>query len=58
MTKLGDKLLCRIDQDPAGYNKALDIFNKTIDKLPANIDSALQKSLCSFGKTIVQVQKY
>ena len=55
LKRLRDKLLARIDQDPAGYNKALDVFGKTVDKLPATIDSALPKSLCAFGKTVTQV---
>ena len=39
------------------YNKAVDILNKTVDSLPATVDTALQKCLCSFGKTVTQVCK-
>ena len=56
LSKLGDKLSARIDHDPSGYSKALDILEKTVDKLPAKGDSALQKSLCSFGKSVTQVK--
>ena len=45
----------RIDHDSVGYSKAVAIFEKTVDKLPSTVDSALQKSLCSFGKSITQV---
>ena len=43
----------RISHEPAGYEKAIEIFNKTVDKLPS-VDSALQKSICAFGKTVTQ----
>ena len=53
--KLQNKLMKRIDLDPVGYSKAFDILDKTVDSLPATVDSALQKCLCSFGKTVTQV---
>ena len=55
LNKLGDKLLERIIHDPAGYSKSLDKLDKTVDRLPAKVDSVLQKSLCEFGKTVTQV---
>ena len=55
LKKLENKIKQRIDSDPVGYNKAVDILNKTVDSLPANVDAALQKCLCSFGKTVTQV---
>ena len=55
LNKLGDRLASRIEHDPSGYDKALDILNKTVDRLPLTVDSALQKTLCSFGKTVTQV---
>ena len=55
MKKLENKIKQRIDSDPVGYNKAVDILNKTVDSLPATVDAALQKCLCSFGKTVTQV---
>ena len=53
--KLLNKLMKRTDLDPVGYSKAFDILDKTVDSLPATVDSALQKCLCSFGKTVTQV---
>ena len=55
LDKLAEKINNRIDYDLSGYNKAVAIFEKTVDKLPCSVDSALQKSLCSFGKSITQV---
>ena len=55
LKKLENKIKQRIDSDPVGYNKAVDILNKTVDSLPATVDAALQKCLCSFGKTVTQV---
>ena len=55
LDKLGSKFMARIDHDPAGYAKAVDKLDKTVDRLPAKGDSALQKSLCEFGKTVTQV---
>lgn len=40
LNKLGKKLLSRIELDPTGYNKALDILDKTVDRLHV-ADSAL-----------------
>ena len=48
--KIGD----RVDQDATGYSKAIDIFEKSINRLPQTSDSALQKTLCAFGKTVTQ----
>ena len=55
LNKLSEKLMSRIDQDPAGYSKALDVPDKTVDRLPARVDTALQKALCAFGKSVTQV---
>ena len=52
---LSDKLCGRIDSDPVGYAKAVSTFEKTVAKLPSKSDAALQKSLCSFGKSVTQV---
>ena len=57
LKKLRAKLLSRIEHDPTGYNKALGILDKTVDRLPV-ADSALQKTLCSFGKCVTQVAIY
>ena len=54
MSKLHDKLAARIDHDPTGYDKALAVLEKSVQKLPSNIDSALQKSLYSFGKSVTE----
>ena len=53
--KLGSKILARIQQDPAGYAKAVEKLDKTVNKLPAKGDAALQKSLFEFGKSATQV---
>ena len=55
LKKLEHKIKQRIDSDPIGYSKAVDILTKTVDSLPASVDAALQKCLCSFGKTVIQV---
>lgn len=55
LAALADKMMKRIEHDPVGYGKAVSIFEKTVEKLPHTVDSALQKSLCSFGKSITQV---
>ena len=52
---LSDKLCGRIDSDLVGYAKAISTFEKTVNKLPTKSDAALQKSLCSFGKSVTQV---
>ena len=52
---LAAKIMARVEHDPAGYSKAVDIFGKTVERLPCSVDSLLQKSLCSFGKTVTQV---
>ena len=39
----------------AGYNKAVETFAKTVNKLPATSDSSLQKALHTFGKSVTQV---
>ena len=54
--KLGSKILTRIQQDPAGYAKAVEKLDKTVNRLPAKGDAALQKSLFEFGKSATQVQ--
>ena len=54
LAKLDEKVCQRIDQDTAGYEKALDIFTKQIERLPAKTDSALQNSLCTFGATFTE----
>ena len=33
----------------------MEIFEKTVKRLPSSVDTALQKSLCSFGKSFTQV---
>ena len=55
LAALADKIIMRVEHDPAGYGKAVGIFEKTVERLPKTGDSALQKSLCSFGKSITQV---
>ena len=52
---LKDKIRERIDCDQLGYKKAVANFHKTVAKLLSKRDSALQKSLHTFGKSITQV---
>ena len=33
----------------------MEIFEKTVKRLPSSVDTALKKSLCSFGKSFTQV---
>ena len=54
LAKLEQKIGNRIDQDIEGYEKALDIFEKQIERLPATTDGALQNSLCTFGRVATQ----
>ena len=53
---LHDKLAARISHDPTGYQKAVADLEKTVQKLPTTSDSALQKCLHSFGKSVTQVK--
>ena len=55
LQKLEDKIGARVEHDVSGYDRSLDILEKTIERLPSSADSALQKTLCSFGKTVTQV---
>ena len=52
LSKLQAKIEPRIGGDPVGYMKALDYFEKNIDRLPCSVDAALQKSLTEFGKSV------
>ena len=54
LEKLEVKLGRRLDKDLKGYEKALDIFDKQIDRLPESTDGALQNSLSTFGKVATQ----
>ena len=58
MDKLRNKLAARIGHDPAGYEKAIAVLEKSVDKLPATVDSALQKTLYSFGKSVTEVRLF
>ena len=49
---LQEKIDPRIESDPVGYSKALDVLEKSIKRLPDAVDSALQKSLIQFGKSV------
>ena len=52
LTQLQAKLVARLDNDVAGYDKAVETFAKTVNKLPATTDSSLQKALHTFGKSV------
>ena len=54
LSLLQEKISPRIEMDTQGYSKALDVLEKTIKRLPDAVDSALQKSLCQFGKSVTQ----
>jgi hypothetical protein len=55
INKLHNKLASRISYDPSGYEKALAVLEKTVEKLPDTVDTALQKCLYGFGKSVTQV---
>ena len=55
MKHLHDKLAARIQHDPSGYEKALAAMDKTVQRLPSTVDSALQKCLYTFGKSVTEV---
>ena len=40
----------RIPNDPEGYEKALNVFEKHIDRLPKSNDAILQKAACTFAQ--------
>ena len=48
---LEGKIGQRMDKDILGYENALKIFEKHVERLPATTDSALQNALCKFGET-------
>ena len=54
LSKLEDKIGGRIKEDVKGYEKAIDIFEKHVERLPSNADSTLQKSLCTFASTFTE----
>ena len=49
-TKIGS----RIEGDFQGYSKAIDVFEKHVERLPARTDSALQSSLSTFAGTFTE----
>ena len=49
LAKLEEKVDRRLGEDIEGYEKALNNFEKHIDRLPVGVDSSLQSSLCKFG---------
>ena len=55
LSQLQAKLVARLDGDVAGYDKAVETFAKTVNKLPSTSDSSLQKALHTFGKSVTQV---
>ena len=57
LNQLRSKLEARICEDPTGYEKAVQAFQKSVQRLPSTSDSALQKCLHSFGKSVTQVGK-
>ena len=56
LTSLKEKIKNRIAHDPSGYQKALKIFEKSVERLPSTVDSSLQKTLSTFGKSVTQVK--
>ena len=54
LEKLEAKIGGRIENDTEGYMKALNIFEKQIDRLPDKTDAALQNALCTFGKVATE----
>ena len=58
ISHLQQKLFARIDSDLIGYSKAIEAFSKTVQKLPSTSDTALQKVLYGFGKSVTQVGNF
>ena len=54
LVKLEEKVGQRIDKDIEGYQKALNTFEKQIERLPSKSDGALQNSLHTFGANFTQ----
>ena len=48
--KLQSILSERIEHDPKGYKKSLNIYEKHLDWMPKLNDTTLQKALCTFGQ--------
>ena len=40
-TNLTEKIIGRIEKDPSGYGKAVNIFAKSVIRLPSSVDTAL-----------------
>ena len=55
INNLHEKIAARIEHDPEGYLKAIAALEKSVQKLPSSYDSALQKSLFIFGKSVTEV---
>ena len=53
--KLRAKLKARVENDPAGYKRAVAVFEKAVDILPASSDTAICRAMYGFGKTEFQV---
>ena len=54
LEKLQKKIQDRISGDISGYEKAIEVFEKHVDRLPVSKDSVLQKSLSSFAGTFTE----
>ena len=48
LSKMRELYENRIPNDPEGYEKALNVFEKHIERLPKSNDAILQKAACTF----------
>ena len=55
LSEFTGKIESRIDHDFHGYKSSINIFTKQLEKLnKVERDSALHKTLCSFGKSVTE----
>lgn len=50
MERVKNMVISRIPHDIAGYEKALNVFEKHVGGMPSNNDAAIEKALCTFGQ--------
>ena len=53
LSKMRELYENRIPNDPEGYEKALNVFEKHIERLPKSNDAILQKAACTFAQDAI-----
>ena len=53
LIKMRDLYKNRIPNDPEGYEKALNVLENHIDRLPKSNDAILQKAACTFAQEAI-----